>query len=383
VSDKAPPSSVDIHRLLQTMVDKGASDLHLTAESPPALRINGSLYPLKTRALVAREIEAICYSVLNEKQKKIFEDCHEIDLSFRWKGSSRFRANFFRQKGAVAGAIRMIPTETVPLESLGMPPAVLGLIDKPNGLVLVTGPTGSGKSTTLASLIDAINTTQRSHIITIEDPIEFVHTHKKCIVNQREVGSDTLSYRDSLRYVLRQDPDVVLIGEIRDFETMEATLRIAETGHLALATLHTNTAVQTIHRVLDFFPSDQQEMVRTQLSFVLEGVISQQLIPRADGNGRVLGVEVLFPNAAVRNLIRDEKTHQIYSQMQMGQGKHGMQTLNQSLIFHVKNGAISVEEALHRCYDTEELTQMIQKWQKERGANRKAGATASFDRRRR
>jgi twitching motility protein PilT len=388
VSDKAPPATVDIHRLLQTMVDKGASDLHLTAESPPALRVNGSLYPLKTRPLQGREIESICYSVLNEKQKKIFEEIHEIDLSFRWKGTSRFRANFFRQKGNVAGAIRMIPTETVPLASLGMPDAVMTLIDKPNGLVLVTGPTGSGKSTTLASLIDAINVSQRSHIITIEDPIEFVHNHKKCIVNQREIGSDTISYRDALRYVLRQDPDVVLIGEIRDFETMEATLRIAETGHLALATLHTNTAVQTIHRVLDFFPADQQEMVRTQLSFVLEGVISQQLIPRADGAGRVLGVEVLFPNAAVRNLIREEKTHQIYSQMQMGQGKHGMQTLNQSLFAHVRNNAISVEEALHRSYDGDELNQMLQNWQQEqaspanRAGKRAGGMTAAFDRRR-
>jgi twitching motility protein PilT len=385
VSGQAPTPGVDIHRLLQTMVDKGASDLHLTAESPPALRINGSLYPLKTRPLVAREIEGICYSVLNEKQKKIFEESHEIDLSFRWKGASRFRANFFRQKGAVAGAIRMIPTETVPLDALGLPPAVSTLIDKPNGLVLVTGPTGSGKSTTLASMIDAINLTHRHHIITIEDPIEFVHSHKKCIVNQREVGSDTHSYRDSLRYVLRQDPDVVLIGEIRDHETMEATLRIAETGHLALATLHTNTAVQTLHRVLDFFPADQQEMVRTQLSFVLEGVISQQLIPRQDGAGRVLGVEVLFPNAAVRNLIREEKTHQIYSQMQMGQGKHGMQTLNQSLVAHVKSGAISLEEALHRSYDGDELNQMIQNWQQEQASagGRRGGGTGTFDRRRR
>lgn len=388
MTTQAAPADVDIHRLLQTMVDKGASDLHLTAESAPALRINGSLYPLKTRPLQGREIEAICYSVLNEKQKKTFEELHEIDLSFRWKGSSRFRANFFKQKGNVAGAIRMIPTETVPLAALGLPDAVTTLIEKPNGLVLVTGPTGSGKSTTLASLIDAINVSQRSHIITIEDPIEFVHNHKKCIVNQREIGSDTTSYRDALRYVLRQDPDVVLIGEIRDYETMEATLRIAETGHLALATLHTNTAVQTIHRVLDFFPSDQQEMVRTQLSFVLEGVISQQLIPRQDGAGRVLGVEVLFPNAAVRNLIREEKTHQIYSQMQMGQGKHGMQTLNQSLLGHVKNGAISIEEALHRSYDGDELNQMLQNWNKEKAtaqvaSKRMQSGGGAFDRKRR
>ncbi len=367
---------VDIHRLLQTMVEKGASDLHLTAESPPALRINGSLYPLRTRPLQGREIEQIAYSVLNEKQKKQFEEINEVDLSFRWKGSSRFRANFFKQRGQVAGAIRMIPHETLPLDALGLPKSVSALIDKPNGLLLVTGPTGSGKSTTLASIIDAINLKHRHHIITIEDPIEFVHSHKKSIVNQREVGSDTRSFQDALRYVLRQDPDLVLIGEVRDLATMEATLRIAETGHLALATLHTNNAIQTIHRILDFFPPKQQEMVRTQVSFVLEAVISQQLIPRQDGQGRVLACEVLLPNAAIRNLIREDKTHQVYSQMQMGQGKHGMMTLNQSLLGHVASGGLSVETALHKSYDPEELTQMITQMKSDRSAGRPPQRTA-------
>jgi twitching motility protein PilT len=352
-------SRVDVHRLLQTMVEQGASDLHLTADSPPQLRINGSLFPLRTPPLSGSDIEAIAYGVLNERQKKQFEETNEVDLSFQWKGTSRFRANFFRQRGQMAGALRMIPFETRPLATLGFPESVGTLVEKTQGLVLVTGSTGSGKSTTLASIIDAINTRHRHHIITIEDPIEFVHTHKKSIVNQREVGSDTASFSEALRYVLRQDPDVVLIGEIRDYETMEAALRIAETGHLAFATLHTNSTIQTIHRVLDFFPPKHQEMVRTQLSFVLEAVISQQLLIRADGKGRVLACEVLFPNAAIRNLIREEKTHQIYSQMQMGQGQHGMSTMNQSLCALVQKGSISRDTALQYSHDADELKTMF------------------------
>ncbi len=365
---------VDIHRLLQTMVEKGASDLHLTVSSPPALRINGALYPLRTAPLEGPQIERICYSVLNERQKKQFEETNEVDLSFRWKGGSRFRANFFRQKGYVAGALRMIPHETLPLMTLGLPKTVETIIDKPNGLILVTGPTGSGKSTTLASIIDAINNKHRHHIITIEDPIEFVHTHKKSIINQREVGTDTATFNAALRYVLRQDPDVVLIGEIRDLETMEATLRIAETGHLAFATLHTNSAIQTIGRILDFFPSEQQDSVQSQLSHVLEGVLSQQLLARSDGRGRVLAVELLVPNAAVRNLIREGKTHQIYSQMQMGQGKHGMQTFNQSLLQHVATGAISAELALQKSQKPDELADDIAQWRTDRAAGRQHGA---------
>jgi twitching motility protein PilT len=360
MSESEAPA-IDIHRLLQTMVEQGASDLHLTAESPPALRINGNLYPLKTRPLTGREVEKLAHSILNEVQKKTFDDLSEIDLSFRWRNKSRFRANFFRQKGYVAGAIRMIPTEARPLSQLGLPSSVDGLVKRPNGLVLVTGPTGSGKSTTLASMVDAINSTHRGHIITIEDPIEFVHSHKKCIVNQREVGADTHGFANALRYILRQDPDVVLVGEIRDLETMEATLRIAETGHLALATLHTNNAIQTIHRILDFFPARQQDMVRTQLSFVLEGVISQQLLARQDGQGRVLACEVLIANSAIRNLIREDKTHQIYSHLQMGQGKHGMMTFNQSLFGHVQTRAITRDQALDKSHDVDELETMLSK----------------------
>jgi twitching motility protein PilT len=362
--DNAPQEEgrLDIHRLLQTMVEKGASDLHLTAGSPPQLRLHGHLYPLKMAPLTPNDIQVIAYSILNEKQKKQFEEISEVDLSFRWKGVSRFRANFFRQRGAMAGALRRIPFEAKSLQALGFPAVAETVVDKPNGLVLVTGPTGSGKSTTLASIVDTINNTKRSHIITIEDPIEFLHSHKRSIVNQREVGTDTNSFGDALRYVLRQDPDVVLIGEIRDLTTMESALRIAETGHLALATLHTNNAVQTIHRILDFFPSRQQDMVRTQVSFVLEAVISQQLVPRTDEAGRVLAYEILFPTAAIRALIRDDKTHQIMSHMQMGQGKSGMVTLNQSLLVHVQSNALSPEHAMARSYDAEELSNMIQKW---------------------
>ena len=352
-------SKLDIHRLLQTMVEKGASDLHITVNSPPCLRINGKMYPLKTQPLTGPELEMLAYSLLNERQKKVFEETNEIDLSFRWKSLSRFRANFYRQQGFVAGAIRGIPNQVRTLAELGIPSAANELIDRSGGLMLVTGPTGSGKSTTLASFVDAYNTRHRGHIITIEDPIEFVHTHKKCVVNQREIGTDTESFGKALKYVLRQDPDAVLIGEVRDLETMEALLGISETGHLAFATLHTNNAIQTIHRILDFFPSRQQDMVRTQLSFVLEGIISQQLIPRADGRGRVLACELLVPSAAIRNLIRENKTHQIYSQMQMGQSKSGMQTMNQCLFRLVHQRVINREDALTRSYDPEELTQML------------------------
>ena len=351
--------NVDIHRLLQTMVEKGASDLHITAGSPPCLRINGKIYPLKTASLEGPELEALAYSLLNERQKKEFEETNEVDMSFRWKGGSRFRCNFYRQQGYVAGAIRAIPSEVRTLTELGLPPAASDLLDRSGGLVLVTGPTGSGKSTTLASFVDGYNNRHRGHIITVEDPIEFVHVHKKCIVNQREVGTDTESFRKALKYVLRQDPDAVLIGEVRDLETMEALLAISETGHLAFATLHTNNCVQTIHRILDFFPPKQQEMVRTQLSFVLEGIISQQLIAKADGRGRVMACELLIPNSAIRNLIRENKTHQIYSQMQMGQTRHGMQTMNQCLTRLVQKRLVTREEAVMRSYDPEELTQML------------------------
>lgn len=358
--------TVDIHQLLRTMVEKGASDLHLTVGSPPQLRIDGRLFAIRTPPLGPAEIQSIAYSVLSEKQRKGFEEENEIDLSFRWKGVARFRANFFRQQGHVAGALRQIPFEVVDLTRLGFPPVATRLLDRPTGLILVTGPTGSGKSTTLASMIDHINSTRHCHIITIEDPIEFVHEHKKSIVNQREVGPDTESYSKALRYVLRQDPDVVLIGEIRDLESMEAALRISETGHLALATLHTNSAVQTLHRMLDFFPARQQEMVRTQLSFVLAAIISQQLIPKK-GGGRALAAEILIPNAAIRNLVREDKTHQIYSLMQMGQGKHEMQTMNQHLAKLVITGKVAPEDARPRSPDLEELEAILSKDRQHRG----------------
>jgi twitching motility protein PilT len=349
----------DIHKLLQFMVEKRASDLHLTVGSPPQFRIDGQLIPVKTEPLSNEEVTELLYSVLNEKQKKRFEETSELDLSFRWKGGVRCRANLFRQQGYVAGAIRQIPNAIPPMGDLGLPKIVESLLVKPNGLILVTGPTGSGKSTTLAAMIDFINDTKHLHIITIEDPVEFVHRHKMSIVNQREIGTDTESFSGALRYVLRQDPDVVLLGEVRDRESMEACLRISETGHLALATLHTNNAIQTIHRVLDFFPPEQQEMVRTQLSFVLKAIFSQQLLPRI-GGGRAMALELLIPTPGIQAMIRDDKTHQIYSAMQMGQSRSNMQTLNQALYDLVSRNVVSMEVALAKSYQTEELEKMVQ-----------------------
>lgn len=350
---------MDIHQLLNTMLKMGASDLHLTAGSPPVLRIDGKIYPLKTQLLTPELTRALAYSVLNEQQKAKFEESNEIDLSFAWKSKSRFRANFFIQRGAVAGALRQIPSKIPTLGSLGLPPGLEDISERPSGLILITGPTGSGKSTTLAAMIDLINQTQRGHIITIEDPIEFVHEHKNCLVNQREVGSDTHSFTEALRCILRQDPDYVLLGEIRDKESMEAALQISETGHVVMATLHTNNTIQTIHRIVDFFPSNQQETVRTQLSFVLAAVISQQLVPNKDGKGRSLVCEVMIPNAAIRNLIREDKTHQIYSQMQMGQVQFGMQTMNQSLFQKVRDGVLTEEQSLAYTLERDELSRMF------------------------
>jgi twitching motility protein PilT len=349
----------NLHQLLKAMVEKGASDLHITTGSPPQLRINGQLIPLKATPLTPVDTKQLCYSVLTDAQKHAFEEESELDLSFGVKGLSRFRANIYQQRGAVAGAFRTIPFKILSFEELGLPPIVAELAKKPRGLVLVTGPTGSGKSTTLASIIDRINVDRHEHIMTIEDPIEYLHPHKNCVVNQREVGSDTESFKRALKYILRQDPDVVLIGEMRDLETIEAALVISETGHLAFATLHTNSAVQTINRILDVFPPHQQGQVRAQLSFVLEGIITQNLIPRANGNGRALALEVMIPNAAIRNLIREDKVHQIYSQMQMGQSKFGMQTFNQSLATLVMRKLITLEDALGRSSDPDELRTML------------------------
>ncbi len=350
---------VSIHQLLKTMVEAGGSDLHITTGTPPQLRIDGRMVPLKLPPLQPADTKQLCYSILTDAQKRKFEEENELDLSFGVKGLARFRGNIYMQRGALAGAFRLIPYKFLSFEELGLPPVVNQIAQRPRGLVLVTGPTGSGKSTTLASIIDYINEHRHEHIITIEDPIEYLHPHKKCVVNQREVGADTHSFKKALKYILRQDPDIVLLGELRDLETIEAALTIAETGHLCFATLHTNSAVQTINRIVDVFPPHQQTQVRTQLSFVLEGVLSQTLIPRADGRGRALAVEVMVPNMAIRALIRDDKVHQIYSQMQMGQEKYGMQTMNQSLfmLFHEKK--ISLEMAMTRSPDPEELKQMI------------------------
>jgi len=348
-----------LQQLLRVMIEKGASDLHITTGSPPQLRIDGSLVPLKLPPLMPPDTKSLCYSILTEEQKTKFEKNNELDLSFGVKGLSRFRANIFMQRGAVAAAFRAIPFKIMSFEELGLPPVVQELARKPRGLVLVCGPTGCGKSTTLASIIDKINSEKRIHIITVEDPIEYLHPNKLAVVNQREVGSDTFSFKDALKYVLRQDPDVVLIGEMRDLETIEAALTISETGHLVFATLHTNTAVQSINRIIDVFPPHQQSQVRAQLSFVLEGVIVQNLLPRADGPGRVLACEVMVPNPAIRSLIREDKVHQIYSQMQIGQEKYQMLTFNQSLFNLAMRGLITREEALERSPDPEELRNMF------------------------
>ncbi len=351
---------VTLHQLLRTMIEKGASDLHITTGTPPLLRIDGNIVPLRLPPLGAVDTKQLCFSVLAEEQRAHFEKHSDLDLSFGIKGLSRFRANIYMQRGAVAGAFRAIPFKILTFEELGLPPVLADFATKPNGLVLVTGPTGSGKSTTLAAIIDKINSEQRLHILTVEDPIEYLHPHKLSIVNQREVGTDTEGFKSALRYVLRQDPDVVLIGELRDLETIEAALTISETGHLVFATLHTNSAVSTINRIIDVFPPHQQGQIRTKLSFVLQGVASQQLLPRFNAPGRVLALEVLLPNAAIRNLIREDKVHQIYSSMQVGQEKFGMQTLNQALYSLVQQKLISPEEAMGRTMEADEFRMMLE-----------------------
>ncbi len=351
---------VNLHQLLKTMIEKGASDMHVTTGTPPLLRIDGAIVPLKLPPLGPVETKQLCFSVLTEEQRAQFEKNNELDLSFGVKGLSRFRANIYMQRGAVAGAFRTIPFKILTFEELGLPAVVSEFANKPSGLVLVTGPTGSGKSTTLAAMIDKINTEQRVHIMTVEDPIEYLHPHKLSIVNQREVGTDTEGFKTALKYVLRQDPDVVLVGEMRDLETIEAALTISETGHLVFATLHTNSAVSTINRIIDVFSPHQQPQVRSKLSFVLQGIISQQLLPRMGAPGRVMALEILVPNAAIRNLIREDKVHQIYSQMQVGQEKFAMQTLNQSLYSLHQRRLISYEEAIGRSTEPEELRMMME-----------------------
>ncbi|MCX5863127.1 MAG: type IV pilus twitching motility protein PilT [Deltaproteobacteria bacterium] len=348
-----------IRDLLNEMVARGASDLHITTGSPPIIRVRSELLPLDGNPLSPQETREMCYSVLSEAQKHKLEESFELDLSFGVRGLGRFRANIYMQRGTLAGAFRLIPHEIPSLEKLGLPRVVDELCTRSKGLILVTGPTGSGKSTTLAAMIDRINTIRHEHVVTIEDPIEFLHRHKSCLVNQREVHQDTKSFHAALRSVLRQDPDVVLIGEMRDLETMEAALTVAETGHLTLATLHTNSCVETIGRIIDAFPAHQQSQVRVQLSFVLQAVLCQTLIPTLDGQTRTMALEIMIPNAAIRNLIRDDKTHQLYSQMQTGQKESGMRTLNQSLLALCKKGLISWEAALTRSFPVEEFRQMM------------------------
>ena len=347
--------------LLKKLIELGGSDLHLTTNTPPQVRVDGGLKPLEGfKTLTSADTKQLAYSVLTDAQKHRFEESLELDFSFGVRGLSRFRANLFNQRGAVGCVFRAIPYEIRSFEQLGLPAVVTKLCDKPRGLILVTGPTGSGKSTTLAAMIDKINRERHEHIVTIEDPIEFLHNHKSCVVNQREVGSDTKGFAEALRTALRQDPDVVLVGEMRDLETIESALRIAETGHLTFATLHTNSAASTINRIIDVFPSNQQAQIRAQLSLVLEGIMCQALLPRANGQGRVAALEILVPNAAIRNLIREDKIHQIYSMMQTGQEKYGMQTFNQALATLYHKRLISLELAMQRSSNTDELRDLIE-----------------------
>jgi twitching motility protein PilT len=357
--DGAVGGAPTLQDFLRLVIDKGGTDLHLTAESPPVMRVNGDLTALPFPPLSPNDTKQLCYSVITESQKHRFEEELELDFSFGVRGLSRFRGNLFMQRGAVGAAFRSVPYSARPLAELGLPPIVAELTKLPRGIVLVTGPTGSGKSTTLAAMIDKINRERRQHIVTLEDPIEFIHQHRGCVVNQREVYADTHSFGEALKHVLRQDPDVVLIGEMRDLETASSALTVAETGHLVLSTLHTNSAVQTINRIIDIFPEQQQPQVRAQLSLILQAVISQQLIPRQDGRGRVLSVEVMIPNPAIRNLIREAKIHQIYSQLQVGQSKFGMQTMSQSLADLYTRRLISYEETMGHATEPDELRGMI------------------------
>src|SRR5512146_2929866 len=345
--------------LLKKLLELNGSDLHITINTPPQVRVHGHLQPLDLPPLTPSETKSLAYSVMTDAQKHRFEEDLESDFSFGMKGLARFRANIFNQRGATAAVFRVIPFEIKSFQQLNLPPVVARLCDKPRGLILVTGPTGSGKSTTLAAMIDKINAERHDHIITIEDPIEFVHQHKNCLVNQREVHSDTKSFSDALRSVLREDPDVVLIGEMRDLETIESALRVAETGHLTFGTLHTNSASSTINRIIDVFPAHQQPQIRAQLSLVLEGILCQSLLPKMDGQGRAMAMEIMVPNPAIRNLIREDKIHQIYSAMQSGQEKFGMQTFNQALATLYLQKQISLEVAMARSSNQDELTEMI------------------------
>jgi twitching motility protein PilT len=354
-----PENVLSIDTLLEQMVAHNASDLHITVGSKPALRVRGALARLEGYPdLDAETTRQLLYRIISSEQQKRLEIERQLDLSYSIPGLARFRVNIYSQRESLAGAFRLIPADLKSLEELGLPTSLYGLCDKPRGLVLVTGPTGSGKSTTLAALIDEINRTRAEHIITIEDPIEFLHRHKRCIVNQRELGPDATTFADALRGALRQDPDVILLGEMRDLETIATALTAAETGHLVFATLHTQDASSTVDRVIDVFPAAQQGQIRTQLAGTLEGVVAQTLLPTADEQGRVAAVEILYPDDAVRNLIRQAKIEQVYSVMQTG-GKKGMQTMEQALAELVLRGVISEEVAVARSSRTEQLLGLL------------------------
>ena len=351
--------SVKIQQLFKLMVESGSSDLHITVGAPPGLRVNGEIVRVKIPPLTAVDSKKLIYQVLSEEQKNDFEKHLELDFSFGIKGLARFRANVFYSKGGVAGVFRQIPSIIPDFKTIGLPRVMLDLVEVSSGIILVTGPTGSGKSTTLAALLDYLNEKEAGHIVTLEDPVEFVHPHKGCIVNQREIGSDSLNFSSAMKSLLRQDPDIVLIGEMRDAETIEAALTIAETGHLVFGTLHTNNCVQTINRIINVFPAPQQIQIRTLLSFVLQGIVSQQLLAKSFEPGRVAAHEILVPTSGIRNLIREDKAHQIYSQMQVGQEKSGMMTMNQSLVKLVERGLISAERAMEYTSMPEELAQNL------------------------
>jgi twitching motility protein PilT len=362
MSAVAPPED-DIHvpvpELLGRLLDVGGSDLHLTGGTPPTVRIHGELERLNEYApLTPRALQGMIYAILPQKMRERFEQELELDMSYSLPGRARFRVNVFMQRDAVGAVFRVIPFEIKSMTDLGLPSVAADLARFPRGFVVVTGPTGSGKSTTLAAMVDVVNTERSGHIMTVEDPIEFLHKHKKCLVNQREIGADTHSFASALKHVLRQDPDVILVGEMRDLETIATAITAAETGHLVFATLHTQDAPQTIDRIIDVFPPHQQQQVRVQLSTTLQGVVTQQLIPTTDGQGRVAAVEVMIATPGIRNLIREGKVHQVYSAMQAG-GRYGMQTMDMSLASHVKAGRISQQVAFERCHDPEELQRLI------------------------
>jgi twitching motility protein PilT len=345
--------------LLRAMVDQDASDLHLSSGSPPQFRIHGKLFRAKSDSLTPDMIQELVFEVLTESQREMFREKHEFDFSFGVKDLARFRGNLFFQKGSMGGVFRRIPMQIPHFDDLRLPEILKKVVRQPNGLILVTGPTGSGKSTSLAAMIDYLNREENGHILTIEDPIEFVHAHKGCVVNQREVGSDSLSFHEALKHSLRQDPDFILVGELRDLETIEMALTAAETGHLVFATLHTNSAIQSISRVLNVFPPHQQPQIRQLLASSLQGVMTQQLIPNSSKPGRALAVELLIPNIAVKNLIREDKIHQIYGTMQSGQGGTGMMTMNQSLADHVRKGNLTKQDALAHSLLPDELSKMV------------------------